>query len=118
VTACIALRRGMAFATALVFGTALAAAPQVEYHKTGDVGVFAATLALPADVDLGASVLTVQPRDDKTYLLYVDLPLSALDRVKGVNRYEQPRLKPQARRPGQRVAPRVPERWWMNGRLA
>ncbi|MBM4031957.1 MAG: hypothetical protein FJ291_09250 [Planctomycetes bacterium] len=91
-TARVVLSRGMGVAAALAWRLALAAEPLVEYYKAGDVGVFAAALALPADVDLATSVLSVQPKDDKTYLLYVDLPLSVLERLRAADRHERPRL--------------------------
>lgn len=88
--------RSVACLVAAAFCAAAAAAEtQAEYYKAGDMGVFAGTVALPADVDLGTTVLTAQPEDEKTHLLYVDLPLSVLERVTAAHRQEAPRLTPQ-----------------------
>jgi len=61
-------------------------------YRAGDVGVFAAAIALPADVDLNTAAISVQPKDDKVYLLYVSQPTSVIERLRAAEHHEQPRL--------------------------
>jgi len=75
--------------------SAPAAEKEIEYYKAGDVGAFAATVALPPDVDLGTHSIWARANDDKLYLLYVELPLSLEERLSAAHRHQPPPLPPE-----------------------
>jgi len=56
----------------------------VEYYKAGDVGAFCVDVAIPANINIDATVFTAQASDKKAYLLYVKLSGSIAQQVTNV----------------------------------
>jgi len=53
----------------------------VQYYKAGDVGVFSASVEIPADITVDTTVFTARASNEKIYLLYVQSPQSLAERL-------------------------------------
>jgi len=68
----------------------------VQYYKAGDVGVFSASVEIPADITVDTTVFTARTSNEKVYLLYVQSPQSLAERLRKM-RYSSrgPELTPE-----------------------
>ena len=102
---------GVCLAALLSASRARAADARVEYYKAGEVGAFAATVALPPDVDIGTATLSALPADGKAYLLYVALPVAMAERLDAVHRHRQPPMSPEQRAKAADIDRRSKDAW-------
>ena len=71
----------------------------VQYYKAGDVGVFSASVEIPADITVDTTVFTARASNEKIYLLYVQSPQSLAERLtEAMHPSHRPLLPPNASR--------------------
>ncbi|MHC4531205.1 MAG: hypothetical protein ACYSXD_06560, partial [Planctomycetota bacterium] len=80
-----------------VIGTeAIKAEQTAKYHKAGDVGAFSVGVEIPTSVNIDTTVFTARASNEKAYLLYIQAPQSAAQRLTNVmlsKRYVSPEEK-------------------------